>query len=229
MSPQELKSARAMKGWSQPEAAHRLGVSQSYLAMLETGQRSATPELARKFMRTFGMDATVLELPKEFQPQMVDAQSLAEDLGALGYPGFEYLKSRATKKKNPGEVLMTVLSQDAVEQRVVEALPWLVLKYWRTNRDWLLKVARNLNLQNRLGFTVDLARSASRAPDQDRDAALLALEDELNKSRLAVEGVYLKPMRTEAERRWTERNRTEDARHWNLLTLWRPEHLQYVP
>jgi hypothetical protein len=42
------------------------------------------------------------------------------------------------------------------------------------------------------------------------------------------EDVFYRPPRTESEREWLRKNRTEDAVHWNLLTDMRPEHLKYA-
>jgi hypothetical protein len=53
--------------------------------------------------------------------------TLATELASLGYPGFAYLKSRG--KKNPAEVLLSALSSNHLEARLVEALPWILLKY----------------------------------------------------------------------------------------------------
>jgi hypothetical protein len=89
--------------------------------------------------------------------------------------------------------------------------------------------ARKLNLQNRLGFVVGLARQVSeRDPQNDRRThALRALEATLDESRLAKEDAFYRPPRTEGEREWLLQNRSEEARHWNLLTDLRPTHLQY--
>jgi transcriptional regulator with XRE-family HTH domain len=38
MQAQTLRRARLARGWTESEAAARLGVSQSYLAMLEGGE-----------------------------------------------------------------------------------------------------------------------------------------------------------------------------------------------
>lgn len=61
----------------------------------------------------------------------------------------------------------------------------------------------------------------------DRSMKLSQLENMLDDSRLAKEDVFYRPLRTESEREWLRKNRTEDATHWNLLTNMRPEHLQY--
>ncbi len=56
----DLKSARAARVLTQAQAAARLGVSQSYLAMLERGTRPLTPEVARRAIRTLGLAPTAL-------------------------------------------------------------------------------------------------------------------------------------------------------------------------
>src|SRR2546428_1888649 len=56
----DLKTGRLAKGWSQVEAAGRLKVSQSYLAMLEGGVRRMTPDLARRAMRVYDLAPTAL-------------------------------------------------------------------------------------------------------------------------------------------------------------------------
>ena len=39
MTGQQLREARKLKGWNQQQAAQRLGVSQTYLSLLEKGKR----------------------------------------------------------------------------------------------------------------------------------------------------------------------------------------------
>jgi hypothetical protein len=199
--------------------------------MLETGLRRLTPGLARRFMRVYGLSPTVLPAPEEFRlPQRVSAQSLAEQLAALGYPGFAYLRPHVAKK-NPGQVLLEALAQHDLEARLVEALPWLLLRYWDVDADWLVEQAKRSDLQNRIGFVVSLARrapEAANAPSGNRNRALAELEMALDKSRLAHEGTFCKTPRTDAERSWLRENRPEEAKHWNLLTDWRVEHLQYA-
>jgi len=179
MGNQKLKFARQQRGWSEVEAARRLGVSQSYLSMLETGERRLTPRLARKAMRVYDLPPTVL--PVSRAPQTVrklNAQALAEQLAALGYPGFAHLHSRA-QVRNPAEVLLEALAQDDLEARLVEALPWLMLRYWGMNLNWLVEQAKLRDLQNRLGFVVSLARQLSArpsVPNEDRKRVLANLE-----------------------------------------------------
>jgi len=229
MKPQELRAARLEKGWGQTEVAARLGVSQAYVNMLEKGKRRLTSEMTRKLAKVYSFSPVELPVSEAFKPLKVDAQHMAESLAKLEYPGFAYLRSHVTKK-NPGEVLLTALFQNSLEARVAEALPWLALRYWQMGSDWLVDQARKLNLQNRLGFVVNLARQVSErnAQNAQRSHALSELEATLDTSRLANEDAFHRPPRTDGEKEWLLQNRSDAARHWNLLTDLRPEHLQYV-
>lgn len=230
MLPKTLRAARNERNWTETEAAQRLGVSQPYLAMLEKGQRKVTSRLARKFKSVYGLRPTVLPTSDDFKPRVsVTNEEFANEVSALGYPGFAYLKARV-KERNPAETLVEALSQTSLEPRVVEALPWLLLTYWDMNLGWLVREARLNNLQNRLGFVESLAGEvASRSgSDEERKRALSELRNMLEKSRLAHEDTFLKPVNTDVEREWLRENRSDQARHWNLLTNWRPEHLQYA-
>jgi hypothetical protein len=135
------------------------------------------------------------------------------------------------RERNPAEVLLEALKQDGLESRVVEALPWLLLHYWDMDLAWLVRQARLNNLQNRLGFVASLAKQVSKrsAPvNENRDQALEELGNMLEESRLVREDTFVKRVNTDVEREWLRQNRSEEAKHWNLLTNWRPEHLQYV-
>jgi transcriptional regulator with XRE-family HTH domain len=230
MLPKTLKAARNERNWTEKEAAERLGMSQSYLAMLERGQRRVTPRLARKFKSAYGLRPTVLPTSDQFKPRVsVANEEFVGEVSALGYPGFAYLKARV-KERNPAETLVEALSQTSLESRVVEALPWLLLTYWDMNLGWLVREAKLNNLQNRLGFVESLAEEVSKrsgSRDEERNRALSELRNMLEKSRLAREDTFLKPVNTEVEREWLRENRSDEARHWNLLTNWRPEHLTY--
>jgi transcriptional regulator with XRE-family HTH domain len=226
MSAEQLRTERLNRGLSQTEVARRLGVSQPYVAMLETGKRRLTRGVARKLASACHFSAVFL-FPASGQLPQTTARRLAEELAALGYPGYAYLKPRVARK-NPGEVLLTALAQHDLEPRLVEALPWLLLKYWQMDFTWLVAQAKSLDLQNRLGFVASLARRLSAASqDHARTRALSELEATLDRSRLVREDDFLKSPRNEVERRWLKENRPEEARHWNLVTDLRPEHLGY--
>lgn len=230
MNFHDLKTGRLAKGLSQTEAAARLKVSQPYLAMLESGHRRLTPDIARRAMKVYDLPPTTLPHSELNVPRNRTApEALARDLAALGYPGFAYLRPRNWKAKNPGEVLLTALAHEDLESRLVEALPWLVLTYWPLDREWLVREAKLLDLQNRLGFVVTLTRRlAERAGDQPRAQALQDLERVLGRSRLAREDTLCRASLPEAERRWLAEHRPEEARHWNVLTDWTADAFRYV-
>jgi transcriptional regulator with XRE-family HTH domain len=230
MEPRELKLARRKRAWNQKDAAHRLGLSQSYLSMLEKGERPVTASLARKMARLYSLPPTALPLT-QFVPLATDSQRLAEQLAALGYPGFAYLRPRGVKK-NPAEVLLTALAQTDLEARLVEALPWLLLRYWDIDANWLVGHAKRLDLQNRLGFLTNLAMKmveSSGGNNPARNQVLADLQGRLEQSRLAREDSFCQSNLSETERRWLRENRSQEAAHWNLLTDLRPEHLRYAP
>ena len=229
MTARDLRSGRLGKNWSQVEAAARLGVSQPYLAMLERGQRRLTPKVARRAARLYNLAPTAVPRSARALTARFDAATFAKDLARLGYPAFAYLRSRTGAPKNPGEVLLTALAQDDLEPRLVEALPWLVLRYWTLDWPWVVREAKVRDLQNRLGFVVSLGRSlADRAEDEEKAHALADLEAQLDRSRLAREDTLCRASLPAPERRWLVEHRSESAKHWNLLTDWTADALRFV-
>lgn len=217
MTPEQLKRARLERGWSQQQAAARLGVTQPYLSMLERGRRSPVP-LARTLMQVYSLPPTVL--PVHEVREKVTAGFLAHELALLGYPGFAHLRGGA-RRVNPAEFLLTALWQRNLEARVGEGLPWVVLRYPDMPTDFLVREARMRNLQNRLGFVVTLGRRATRRGD------LQPLEQMLADSKLEKEDSFCKEL-NEAERRWLREHSSEEARQWHLLSDLRPDALRYV-
>jgi transcriptional regulator with XRE-family HTH domain len=234
MSGSELKAARKKAGKSQVHASRSVGVSQGYVSLLENGVRRVPAQLAKRFVRLYGLAPTALPVEGDYRRLAKrGAQTLAEELAALGYPGFSYLRSRK-QQKNPAEVLLFALSQKDLESRLAEALPWVLLHYPELDRQWLAEQARLHNLQNKLGFVVRLAREvAKRHEQQDKPQnsglqALADLELALDESRLAREDTFCQESLSEAERRWLREVRSPDAEHWNLLTDWTPEAVRYA-
>ncbi len=227
MKPSEFKSARLAMRWTQTEAATHMRMSQAYLNFLESGKRRLTPKLAHRATSVYGLSPELLPLGDAFAPAEADDQRLTELLAKLGYPGFAYLCARAARM-HPFEVLLTALAKKSLDARVAEALPWVAMEYAQPG-SWLVENARKFNLQNRLGFVVSLARRAAELRHKaSRSAELGQIEDLLDDSRLAREDAFYRPPRTEGEKEWLRKNRTEDAAHWNLLTDMRTEHLQYA-
>jgi transcriptional regulator with XRE-family HTH domain len=226
MKPEEFRSARRNRGWTQTQAAARLGMTQAYLNYLENGKRRLTPLLVRRAATVYGLPPEVLPVADAFAPSETEDQRLTEMLAKLGYPGFSYLRTHAVNK-NPFEVLLTALAQKSLDARVAEALPWVAMKYAQPD-SWLVENARRFNLQNKLGFVVTLARRLAEKQSNDvRSRELSRLGNALDDSRLAKEDVFYRPLRTESEGDWLRKNRTKEAAHWNLLTDMRLEHLQY--
>lgn len=125
---------------------------------------------------------------------------------------------------------MKALSQPDLDPRVTEALPWLVLNYPDMDQNWLLRQARLSALSNRLGFVVDLAKSVA-----DRQNTLDSARHDLEQfkvalcnSKLEKEDTLCEESLSPRERDWLRENRPDAAKFWNLLTKWRPEHLQYA-
>jgi transcriptional regulator with XRE-family HTH domain len=230
MTAHTLRDARRAKGWGQVEAARRLGLSQPYLAMLESGQRRLTPALVHRVVKTYRLPSTAVPPGHGAAGRNVSAATLAKDLAGLGYPGYAYLRSASWRPKNPGEILLSGLAHDDLEARLVEALPWVVLRYHNTlDRAWVVREAKVHDLQNRLGFVVNLARHlADRTGNAGAAHALAALERELERSRLAREDTLCRESLPQAERRWLAEHRPEEARHWNLLTDWTADALRYA-
>lgn len=229
MTGEDLRKARKREGKTQSGTARSLGVSQGYVSLLESGARKVPAHLAKRVVKLFELAPTAL--PVEGNPNCFaerNAQTLAEELAALGYPGFSYLRSR--KQRNPAEVLVSALCQKDLESRLTEALPWILLHYPELDQCWLVEQARVRNLQNRLGFVVTLARElAQRRGEQDgRLQALAELEAALEESRLTREDTFCQESLSEAERRWLRKVRPPSAQRWNLLTDWTPEAVRYA-
>ncbi|MGH9847023.1 MAG: hypothetical protein ACREEM_50650, partial [Blastocatellia bacterium] len=159
------------------------------------------------------------------KPSVADEGTLAAELAALGYPGLSHLKSRG-KKKNPAELLLSALGKDHLDSRLIEALPWVVLKFPDLNWRWLTNAAKVSDLQNRLGYVTSVARRLAELRGEREKAALLATEESaLERSRLVREDTLCHESLTDAEKRWLRKNRPPEARHWRLLTDLTPEQL----
>ena len=208
-----------MRGQNQQQAADHFGVSQAYFSMLEKGVRKPSRRLAQRLMRFYSLPPTVLPTTP-FETTSGSPEVLARELGWLGYPGFAHLAT-GQKKMNPADFLLAALSQNNLEARTAEGLPWLVAKYPDMNSGWLVQNARSKNLQNRLGFAVTLAQRAS------NNGGLLNLEKELEDSKLVKEDSFCREL-SDGERRWLREHRSAEAAKWNLLSDLRPESVRYL-
>ena len=226
MSVAQLKRGRKTAGLTQQQAATRLRISQAYLSLIESGRRRAPGELARRLVDLYRLPPTELPLTPCQEHGASNSGGLSRDLGSLGYPGFAYLRPRCNR--NPASVLLAALSSPDLEVRVVEALPWLVWRFPEMDWDWLVREAKQLDIQNRLGFVVALARQLREKRAPSVPEVLRVVEARLERARLAGEDTLCQRSLTEPERRWLRNARPPEARHWNLLTDITMEHLPYA-
>ena len=131
---------------------------------------------------------------------------------------------------NPGELLLRALALDELEPRLTEALPWLLLRFEGFDAEAMAVWVKTRDLQNRLGFTVSLARRvAERKPCyRNRLDELRRFEELLERSRLVREETYGRREASPRMRKWLRANRSGEARHWSLLTDLKVEHLPYA-
>ena len=227
MTGHQLAHYRKQSGRTQVKAAKQLGLSQTYLSLLESGKRPVSERLKAKAARVFGLPPT--QVPAKLSSgsvRPVSDDQLAADLAALGYEGFSHLKP--SRRKNPADVLLSALDSPDRDARLVEALPWVVLHYPDMHWQDVLRTAKSYDLQNRLGYVTHLARRvAEHRGENEKALKLERVENELDRSRLVREDTLCKETMTRAERRWLEMNRPAEAKHWNLLTNLLPHHLSY--
>lgn len=207
-----MKRAREARGWTQAQVAKRLGVSQGYVSLLESGGRPVPDRLVPRLRRVLALSATALPAgASNLKPD-----SLPGALAALGYEPFGYLRGRAY---NPADVLLSALRQKDLATRVVEGLPWVALNHLDLDWERLFERAKAHDLQNRLAYVLTLAGDvAARRGDVHRATQLQGLVSELEPSRLAREDTLCRESMTQAERRVLREQRPPEARHWQLLT-----------
>src|SRR5260370_5577675 len=194
---------------------------------MEGGVRRVPPGTARKAARLYGLSPTVLPVNCRWdETPRADQKQLASNLASLGYPGFAHLKQG--RSKNPAEVLFTALSCRDLDSRLAEALPWVLVHYSDLNWNWLVTAVKTHDLQNRLGFLTSLAGKMARQKNSAAFTTLAEYEALLDRARLVLEDTLCRESLTEVEKRWLRENRSEEARHWNLLTDLKPEHLSYA-
>ncbi len=230
MNGTALREARERGGWTQVRLAEKLGVTQAYLSLMETGKRRVPPRLARMLTRLLDLPPTMLPVTTFLASKKRSTNDwLTAQLARLGYPGFAYQK-RPGPVHNPAEVLLEGLALDSLEARLAEALPWMLLRYEGFDVQRLVAEAKARDLQNRLGFMVALAREvAERSKSFERRMPELHLfEKTLEPSRLAREETFAQGHVTERMREWLRKERTDAAKHWNLLTDLKVEHLPYA-
>jgi len=230
MNASTLRESRRAAGLTQVQLARKVRMSQGYVSLLERGRRRPSASLARRLARVLSLPPTAL--PLEVSGQGMDRGAddrVAKNLAALGYPGFVYLGQSRTLV-NPAEVLLRTLAVERVDPRLLEALPWLLLCFGDVDCERTVMLARSLNIQNRLGFVVALAKEVAEGNPtySGRLSELNELLSALEPFRLAREDDLGTQFKSERLRKWVRKNRSEAAQHWNLLTDLGPRHLAYA-
>jgi len=226
----EFKTWRKKAGKTQADAARGVGVQQPFVCAVEKGLRPLTPRLKNWLYsvcpEALSATSPPLGAPSEHahwygaDPSKATpyGELLKEHLGNLGYPGFAYL-ARMPRKVDPLLVLLGALNTEDLDQRVIEALPW-VLAHQR-DLDWrkLTDEVRLLNLQNRLGFLLEVTvEAAKKLHFSDVTLQLEPWLNRLREARLYKEDTLCKKSLTQVERRRLHRSRPKAARFWRLLT-----------
>lgn len=229
MTGRQLARHRKKEKRTQVQTARALGVSQTYLSFLESGERRLTQDLQAKAAKFFNVSPT--EIPSSVSsgevPHTTDAD-LAADLADLGYLGFGHLRRKRPRRKNPADVLLSALNAPQREARAVEALPWLLLTFPDMKWNEVVRFAKVHDLQNRLGFLVNVAGElAEKKNDRSLADLLHTREAQLERSMLAREDTLCNENMTNAERRWLAEYRPENAKRWNVLTNLCPSHIDH--
>jgi len=224
MTGKTLRQARKSLGLTQVEVADQLGVSQSLLSQMEKGSRAITRQASEKAVKY--LHAAPEELPVSPEVRHNDDQ-LAADLGSLGYPGYSYLHSNM---RNPAEVLFDALDRSDLDVRVVEALPWVVLRYPEMDWDWLTAKAKLNDRQNRLGFVVALAANVAKGQRSKRNVAkhLHGVLKPIEEGRLAKNDTLCQESWPPSQRRFARKQRSPLAAHWKLDTRLTENDLAYA-
>jgi transcriptional regulator with XRE-family HTH domain len=226
MTSASLRNVRKQRGWSQREVARRLGVSQTLVSLWEHGERRP-PTRRLHQLRQLGLEMDATELPMRDQLSLAEVD-YAQELSKLSYPGFAHFQS-GEPSWNPAQLLVNALSEHNLDRRVVEALPWLVLRYSEMDWDWVRREAKLGDLQNRLGFTLALAKKLAVQKQQwDVAARLEQQEEALRGSLLAKEDTYCYDRMTQSERKWLQARRSPDATTWHVLSDLEPVYLTHV-
>ncbi len=224
MSGSDIARARKTRGWRQGDLARKLGVSQPYVSLLERNGRAVPRPLARRLAHLLDLSPSTLPIGPVEEP--LASRRAAASLARMGYPGFAYL--RGGRRLNPAEVLLRTLRAENLDARLVEALPWVVLKYPDLDWEWLVREAKANDLQNRLGLVVTVARKlAQGGGDSPAVETLSHWEHVLERSRLQRDETFRESL-TDAERQWLRTNRSTDAAKWNVLSTLTAAVLQHA-
>jgi hypothetical protein len=147
-----------------------------------------------------------------------------QELANLGYPGYAHHKD-GDSQYSPTQFLLLALAENDLDRRVAEGLPWVVLANYKLDWKSVYEQAQLKGIQNRLGFTLLLARDRAVLLQKAEIAAHLSsvLECTVPSDK---EDTFANDM-TKAERRWLRVHRSKQAAAWNLLSDYSAEDLEH--
>lgn len=158
MTAEQWATGRGKAGLTQVAAARALDITQPYLSQLETGLRAASAGLLRRAAKLYKLPASALPLPEPLEVQDASPDDLQGKLAAIGYPGFERVRSKAGA--NPAELVLAAVVKRDLDARLVEALPWVLSAYPDLNWEWLRDRVKLQNAQTGWGTVAHLAEQS---------------------------------------------------------------------
>lgn len=214
------KKLREARGYlTQTDAAKRLGWTQSLICKLESGTREPTAlelwRLAQVYKRPF----SYFFAEKESKPNFITEDMVAWHVAHYGY------NLLVSKREYHGEVSLsaedTILSilQWFPSPRLIESAPVLLFVN-EIDLESLYKDAWRENLQNRLGFIVDVTIECIKAADaKGLHSRLEELRTRLLHVKLAKEDSFLERINKLSDKSLNYLRQTRDplAAEWNIL------------
>jgi transcriptional regulator with XRE-family HTH domain len=219
MNATELLNARQTAKLEQIDAAKKLGISQPYLSLLESGKREITEKIALRAVKMFRLPPTSIPPKFNFEDsQPVSNEILREDIAALGFADFAGFKKK-TRHKNPADVLFQAISKDNLDSETLKALPWLIVEFYDLKWEDVVKACKLNNLQNRLGFLISLAINiAVKKGEFKKASSLSTIIAELEKSKLFREEYLCNSSPTPDEQTRFKSKRSKEAESWRIFT-----------
>ena len=207
MTGNRMQQFRQNSGWNQARLAARLGVAQAYVSMME--REDVRCRIAwRGGAICFSCRPRFCRCPDKGAGQTGRRGLDCRESRPVGISWFQVFvqartKTASCRASSPG------IGPPAARTEASEALAWLLLQFEDLDAAWLVGEAESPDLQNRLGFTVSLARNvAHHSPEfGHRSRSLKALEEKLKPSRLANEGTFGGGEMSQGMPAWVRKNR----------------------
>lgn len=105
ITPDQIRAARALKGWSQGELAARTGLAVPTIANIEIGKQEPSVKTIQKIMDAFHISGI------RFTPRGVDKDDNAVTI-LRGYPIYQHILHDALSTLTEGEEILLIGSDD---------------------------------------------------------------------------------------------------------------------